>query len=94
MVVEKRRFRRRAISRLVGYETKRGEIQFGMTGNLSRGGMLIKSPYPIEAKQDFTFYVGLDNEVVAIPGKTRECLRRNGMFHIRVMFDRQFPRNV
>jgi len=94
MVVEKRRYRRRLISRLVGYEAREGDIQFGMTGNLSRGGMLLKSPYPIETSKDFTFYVGLDNDVVAIPGTTKECAPRNGMFHIRIMFEKQFPRNV
>lgn len=94
MVVEKRRFRRRVISRLVGFEGGGGDIQFGMTGNLSRGGMLLKSPYPIETSRIFTFYVGLDNDVIAIPGETHACAPHNGMFHVRVMFDGQFPRNV
>lgn len=94
MVVEKRRFRRRLISRLVGYDPGNGNINFGMTGNLSRGGMMLRSPYPMEARREFTFYVGLDNDVVSIPGETKECMNRDGMYHVRIAFDYQFPRNL
>jgi len=94
MVVEKRRYRRRLISRLVGYDKGDGNINFGMTGNISRGGMLLKSPYPLEVNREVTFYVGLDNDVVSIPGETVECRSRNGLYNIRVAFDYQFPRNV
>ena len=94
MVVEKRRYQRKSISRLVGYDVGDGNINFGMTGNLSKGGMLLKSPYPLKQKQEFTFYLGLNNDVISIPGETCDCFPSNGMYTVRVAFNYQFPRKL
>ncbi len=91
---EKRRHRRKLISRLVGVDKGDGEINFGMTGNISKGGMLMKSPYPLETRHQFTFFLGMGDDVISVSGKAVGCRRVNGLYNVHVAFSSDFPEEL
>ncbi|NOY22891.1 MAG: PilZ domain-containing protein [Acidobacteria bacterium] len=91
---EKRQHRRKLISRLVGIDKGNGEINFGMTGNISKGGMLMKSPYPVETRHQFTFFLGMGDNVVSVSGKAVGCKRVNGLYNVHVAFISDFPEEL